>query len=159
MNPPKQVRCLSNVRHVITGFIRPVRLSKESFDAVVEHDLSGVCDGGRKCFLEQCSTRKQVEQDIGQAEARVMDIVGEVRTRSLVKKAVVKNVDDGLKKIEMKIGTGSNVLNRVMQEKNIDHKKNLILPNIPESCHTDAKVCEDHDVKEIGKINDALCGN
>ena len=155
MNPPKQVRCLSNVRHVITGFIRPVRLSKESFDAVLEHDLSGVCDGGRKCFLEQCSTRKQVEQDIDQAEARVMDIVGEVR--SLVEKAVVKNVDDGPKKIEMEIGVSSNVLNRVIQEKNIDHKKNLILPNIPESCYTEAKVCEDHDVKEIGKINDALC--
>ena len=61
--------------------------------------------------------------------------------------------------MEMKIGESSSALKRVVQEKNIDRKKNLILHNIPESCHTEAKVRQDHDMKEIGKITDVLCGN
>ena len=132
-------------------------LSKEAFGAVVEHDLFWVCDGCRKCFSEQRSTRKQVKRDIDQAETRIMEKVEEVR--SLVEKAIVKKVDDGLKKMEMKIGESSSALKRVVQEKNIDRKKNLIRHNIPESCHTEAKVRQDHDMKEIGKITDVLCGN
>ena len=100
--------------------------------------------------------RKQVKADLERVEAHVVSKIETVK--NLVEKVIDRKVDDGLKKLEAKVGESSNALKKVVQEKSIDRSKNLIIHNIPESDNDDPKVRVEHDVKEFSKITHALCG-
>ena len=132
-------------------------LCTAAFDAITEFDLFWVCTECRESFTEKQNIQRQVKQEIEKAEARVINKMDEVK--SLVEKAIDKKVDDGLKKVELKIGESSSALKKVVQAKNIDRTKNLILYNIPECDSTDPKVRQEKDQEAIRKMTTALCGS
>ena len=131
-------------------------LSQSAWGAIKEHNLFWVCGNCQKQFVEMQNIRKQVKADIELVETHVVKKVEEVK--SLVEKVIDKKVDDGLKKMEVKFGESSTALKKVVQEKNIDRSRNLIIHNIPECDSDDPKVRAEHDVKEMSKITQSLCG-
>ena len=131
-------------------------LTQGAFDAISEYDLFWVCVSCQKQFREAQSIKVQVEKQLSEVEARIGNRVEEVKY--LVEKVIDRKVDDGMKRVEVKIGESSTALKKAVQEKHIDRSKNLILHNIPESVSEDSKTRKDHDVAEIGKVVEALCG-
>ena len=105
-------------------------LVRGAFEAISEHDIFWVCGKCKDEFLEQRKMKKQTEQNFKKMEATIVSKVEEVK--KLMVKEIDRRVDDGLKKVEMKIGESSTVLKKVVQEKSIDRTKNVIIHNLPE---------------------------
>ena len=131
-------------------------LVQGAFEAITEYDLFWVCSECREQFTERQNLREQVKQDIKKVEAHIVDKVEKVRT--LVENVIEKKVDDGLKKMEMKIGESSSALKKAVQEKTIDRSKNLIVHNLPECDSDDSKVRQEKDLAAFKKMASDLCG-
>ena len=132
-------------------------LTRGAFDAITEHELFWLCILCRKHFSEAQSFKTHVKKELSETETRIGRKVEEVKV--LVEKVIDAKVNEGMKKVEVRIGESSTALKKVVQEQYLDRSKNLILHNLPESLSEDPKARKEHDMTEIGKLVGALGGS
>ena len=131
-------------------------IEKKAFEAIDAHDLFWMCKQCIADMKERKNIGNQVKLNMDRAEAHIVKKVDEVK--DLLEKVIEKKVDEGLKKMELKIGESSKVIKKAVQEKNIDRSKNLIFHNIPEGDSLEYKDRQEHDRKMLLEMIGGLCG-
>lgn len=132
-------------------------LCRKAFNVVDQYNLFWICIKCRKDFAEKKNERKQVKMDIDLTEKHIIGKIDEVKT--LVTNMIDKKVDDGVKKMEMKIGESSTILRKAVQEKSVDRTRNLIVHNLPESESSDAAQRQLNDTEKVNAMISTLCGS
>lgn len=132
-------------------------LEKGAFEAISDYDIFWICGQCKEQLLKAKNVKDEISKDVQKMEARIIGKVEEVK--NLMVKEIDKKVQDGLKKVEVKIGESSSVLKKVVQEKSVDRSKNVVIHNLPESSSTDSKERQKEDMEAVKKMVSDLCRN